>query len=120
MLKVGDTLFQFDENHRVYRHDEKGRPLGGPVYSEHFVPFTIRGETKFSWLTGYRGDIKVNKKTLRSSADRGYLPHQWYTVEERDGMLWLAEHRHKIIRRLEGATLDQLKQVAAIVGYQDA
>lgn len=118
MPKVGDTIYKFDENHRVYRRDKDGRAQGGPIYAEHFFPFVIQGETKHSWLTGYRGEEKVNKRTMRSAGKGGFHGHDWFTEEGKAGRIWLARHRHKIIRHLEHATEEQLRRVAEIVGYR--
>jgi hypothetical protein len=117
MLKIGDTIYKFDENHRVYRKGPDGRATGGPIYAEYFVPYEIKGETKQSWLTGYMSDIKVNKKTLRSAGQSGFSGHQWFTAESKDAHLWVAEHRRGIERALLSATVDQLKRIAEIVGY---
>lgn len=117
MLKVGDTIHKFDINHRVYARDANGRATSGAIYAEFFVPFVIKGETKQSWLTGYRGETRVNKKTLKESGKNGFGGHQWFTDDGKAAQLWLHDHRQHIIRALENGTVDQLKRVAEIVGY---
>lgn len=109
-LRVGDIVYNFDGNRRVY---EKGLS-GGPIYKHHFKPYTIVGETKVSWLIGPH-KAKANKKTLSSStqyADRGY-----FTKSGMDADIWFNEHRYKIVREVERAGLDQLREIARIVGY---
>jgi hypothetical protein len=109
-LKVGDILYNFDGNRRSYQPG-----LGGaPIYEKHFNSETIVGETKVSWLLGYAG-VKVNKKTLDSVlhyADRGY-----FTKSGMEADIWFNEHRYKIVREVERAGLEQLREIARIVGY---
>lgn len=116
MLKVGDTIYKFDENHRVYRRNADGRATGGPIYSEYFRPHIIAGETKLSWLSGPRGEDKINKKTMKE-AGRGSHGYQWHTKASMEDHLWSAIHRHEIIQRVQQASIDELKQIAALVGY---
>lgn len=109
-LRVGDILYNFDGNRRTY--EAGGR--GGPIYEKHFAPQTIVGETKVSWLVG-SGPTKVNKKTLASScqfADRGY-----FTGSGMEADIWLHVHRHKIAREVENTGVEQLKEIARIIGY---
>lgn len=117
MLKVGDTIYQFDENHRVYPRDDSGRATGGAIYAEFFIPHVIKSETKQSWLSGYRGEDRVNKKTMREAGRSGFHGHQWFTEEGRAAQIWLHEHRQPIVRALEHANVEQLRRVAEIVGY---
>lgn len=65
-MKVGDHLWHFDRDRLIYRRDENNRSVGAPIYREHFVQYTITGETKLSWLVGatHRVLFKINKKTL--------------------------------------------------------
>ncbi len=109
-LRLGDILYNFDGNRRFY---EKGMS-GGPIYERHFEPYTIVGETKVSWLVGPHS-AKVNKKTLQSSTqygDRGY-----FTKAGMDADIWFNEHRYKIVREVERAGLEQLREIARIIGY---
>lgn len=112
-LKVGDILFNFDGNRRAYQPG-----LGGaPIYERHFNPETIVGETKVSWLLGY-AKVKVNKKTLDSAlhyADRGY-----FTKSGMEADIWSHDHRYKIVRAVERAGLEQLQEIARIIGYTAA
>lgn len=109
-LRVGDILHNFDGNRRTYRPGLGG----GPIYEKHFQPETIVGETKVSWLVGF-AKVKVNKKTLDSAqhyADRGY-----FTKSGMDADIWFHDHRYKIVREVERAGLEQLQEIARIVGY---
>lgn len=119
-IKVGDTLWRFDVNRRVYRRASGAYfASGGPIYAEHFEPFVVTGETAFSWLVkeGWR-DRKINKKTLREAPHNGFGGWQWYTAEQKDDAVWLEWHRDKIadeVRRCRSAAA--LRQIAALIGY---
>lgn len=109
-LKIGDTLYNFDGNRRSYQPGVSG----GPIYEKHFLGVEIIGETKQSWIMDlYR--TKVSKKTLQSAmhfADRGY-----FTKSGMEADIWLHNHKHRIVRAVEGASIDQLKEIARIIGY---
>lgn len=117
-MMVGDTIYRFDGNRRVYPKREKGEPSGGPIYAEHFEAHVIGSETKQSWLItdGY-GIVKVNKKTMRQAGSNGWGGWQWFSAEGKEANIWLNVHRHKIRNLLDGASPHQLRQVADILGY---
>lgn len=112
-LKIGDTLYHFDGNRRVYQPDRRGPP----IYEEHFRPVTIIGETKLSWVVNHYNQ-KVNKKTLESKpsyADRGY-----FTKAGMDADIWNHSHRHKIVSKVrDDASIEHLKEIARIIGYHE-
>lgn len=113
-LKIGDILYNFDGNRRVYRRNEAGIASGGPIYQDHFEAVPIIGETKVSWILK-RYDAKVNKKNLSSVcqfADRGFFTESAMIAD-----IWLHEHRYKIAKEVERAGVDHLKEVARIIGY---
>ena len=59
--KVGDPVWVFDENRRVYAKDKDGKFLGGgPIWRAHWEKNEIVSETSRSWILRY--DIKVPKK----------------------------------------------------------
>ena len=106
MLKVGSTVWIFDENHRVYQRDEKGRQYGGPIYREHFVPRKIASETSRSWIVC--GE-KYDKKTLRGL---------YVTKDQIDLKCWENVHRYKIVRAVEhSCDAKTLKAIAELIGY---
>lgn len=109
-LKVGDVLYNFDGNRRTYQPGMSG----GPIYEKHFAPSRIVGDTKVSWIMDLY-DARVNKKTLDSStkfADRGY-----FTKSAMEADIWFNANRYKIVREVERAGLEQLQEIARIVGY---
>ena len=50
---IGDTVWYFDPNHRVYNRDANGRRIGGPIWREHWRPVEVTGETRLSWIVGH-------------------------------------------------------------------
>lgn len=114
MLKIGDTLYRFDGNLRKYRDDGRG----GPIYREHFEPLKIIGETRVSWLL--ERNWTANKKTLSSAAALEYGGRGFFTAEGMEGDIWQHVHRHKIRELLDRASVEKLKQVAAILGYVES
>ena len=117
--KVGDTLYRFDGNRRVYRREDDGRATGGPIYAEHFSAHTIHGETKQSWLLGINDPFKVNKATLREAGKSGFHGYQWFTEQGREDNIWVHEHRHKIVQKVEREMrAPLLREIASVVGYE--
>jgi hypothetical protein len=109
-LNIGDTLYHFDGNRRVYHPDRHS----GPIYERHFELVVIIGETKLSWIMD-RYKNKVNKKTLESAcqfAERGY-----FTKAGMDADIWSHDHRHKIIDGVRHVDTERLKEIARILGY---
>lgn len=107
-MKVGDEVFVFDHNRRVYAKRPSGEFGGGPIYREHFVKKTIIGETSRSWLLQH-WPKKIPKSTLAGV----------YTAEQVEDECWIDEHRCKIVRALE-RTRDAkiLRQVAELIDYK--
>lgn len=73
----------------------------------HFVERYILGETKQSWIIGYKNDkpeakynLKVNKKDMIVKGHA--LGHKLYLSEEEINQeCWLNDNRHKIIQKLQ-------------------
>lgn len=111
-LQVGDTVWVFDVNRRVYAPARPGRLWadGGPIYREHFRPVVIESETSRSWVTV--SGTKYSKK------DR---PHGIYIdQQEIDDACWVNDHRYKVsslVDRCQDPAI--LRQIAALVGYEE-
>lgn len=105
MLKIGDTVYYFDTNRRVYPSPVPGDDRWGggtPIWREHWRPMKITGETVRSWLVGgSRRALKMPKK----GADGGT-----WAIDERDisRAAWVNDCAHRIadeVRRLGFADL---------------
>ena len=109
-MKVGDTLYIFDENHRVYPPTPKGSlySSGGPIYREHFRPRKIINETKVSWVLEFDNQ-KVNKKTLAGA----------YTLEGIEEQCWKHDYGYKLLDHIRiHANGKQLREIAALIGWK--
>lgn len=113
-MQVGETIWVFDVNRRVYRRDKDGKAYGSPIWREHWVSYKVTGETSRSWLLEYGG--KCPKK--RDMHDMRKFAFSQAEIDERQ---WHEDHAHQIRRKVAYATLttDQWKQIAAIIGYKE-
>jgi hypothetical protein len=116
MIKVGDTIYQFDVNRRRY----EGSGLSAKIiYKEHFTSSVITGETKQSWLVKeYGRETRVNKAAMQSSNGR-YSPSQWYTEEGMKDNIWWHDNYYKLESVLRGCSVEQLKKIAELIGYKE-
>ena len=116
-IKVGDEFWVKDENHRIY--DNNTSFGGGPIYERYFIKTKIISETSRSWVVGY-GNFKVPKKR---PFDRVYtsfgLPKQIYTDEMKADDIWLNSHAYKIKDKVDACSVEQLRQIADIIGYKE-
>lgn len=106
-MKIGDTIWIFDTNCRVYVSAD-GRSSGSPIYRKYWHETKITGESARSWITAYG---KVPK--------RGPHPKWAFTAAEVDDDCWMRDHRYKITRMVESCDLPALRKVAEIVGYKE-
>ena len=98
----------FDYNRRVYREGNSSLP----IWREHWRKLEITGETSRSWLAGSGyGQHKIAKKGPLNK-------HVAWSEAEIDKLEWENEMRHKIIRAAQLCTVDQLIQIAQIVGIE--
>jgi len=112
-MNVGDKVYRFDGNVRVYDRAGFG---GAAIYEKHFVEEEIIGETNRSWITS-RG-YKISKKDGSCPAAMQYAGRGFFTFQAMQDDIWRNNHRHKIERLLGQASAHQLRQVADILGYQ--
>lgn len=113
MVKVGDTIWCFDINRRRYQGEGLSKTI---IYSEHFDPFEITGETKQSGLVEKYGCVrKINKKTM-AEANGKYMPYQWYTEKGMEENIWIKNHRPNISSQVLGVyDVDKLRRIQAIL-----
>lgn len=106
-IGIGTTLYLYDDR---YRAGET------PLERERacYRPHVITGETRGKWLTRHG---EINKRTLLISERSPYGARQFYTVTQVEDRLWDSVHRRALVRLIECASVDQLRAVAAAVGY---
>lgn len=112
-LKIGDTVYQFNEGARTYRRDENGRATGGPIYAGHFQPHKITGEEKRSWIVlapGHAIPNKIGKNTI----DGEYSV--WNSAERMAAKVWAHENGRTVGDSVRKCThLPTLKAIAALL-----
>lgn len=108
--KIGDTVYEFDGNRRVYKPDASGR--NRIVFAKHFIPHVVVGEGGRSVLV--KPVIgRLQKKVGRASFGKG----KWFTEAQYANRLWAHQHRHAVIRIVERADVDTLRKIAEMIGY---
>lgn len=115
-LKVGDTLYRFSANRRVYPKPGTFSGGGAPIYREHFEPLKIIGENKVSWLL--EQDWKASKRDLKSAASMQYGGRGFFTAEGMEDDIWQHDHRYKIRDLFDRCSVDTLRQIASLLGYR--
>lgn len=115
-FKVGDDMYIFDVNRRRYRKDANGRPVGGPIYREHFERCRITAEEERSFVYAYvDGDGNV-QRFLRSIGKTTAQKH--FTASEVDDNCWTEDHRAKIANAvMQIRDADTLRRIANVIGY---
>lgn len=113
-IKIGDTLFRFDANRRIYR-DRSFSGGGAPIYREHFEPLKIIGETRKSWIL--ERDWKASKKDLKSAESMQYGGRGFFTAQGMEDDIWLHDHLYRVKAKLDQASPDILRKVAELIGY---
>jgi len=99
-MQVGDKVWLFDGNRRVYK--KNGESFTAPIYEEHFYLAIIDGETSRSWLIGRN---KYSKKNLLGI----------YTDEQKADQIWDHCSRYKIEEKVRHCSINQLKQIDKIL-----
>ncbi len=96
MIKIGDTIWVFDQNHRVYV-DDNGNKTSGPNYRHYWTERKVVGETSHSWLIGWEHNpTKISKKNLRDGELNICL-----NMEEVEEKVWLDQNKYPIVRMLQ-------------------
>lgn len=104
-LAVGTVIFQRDENTRIYERHPDG--FGRSIERYHYVPVLVTGETRVSWVLGNGAKIKKSE------------PRWVYGLADVEEEIWSRAHRWRIEAALAGASFLQLRQIAAIIGYDE-
>jgi hypothetical protein len=99
-------IWIFDENRRVYA--KRDGLSGGPIWREHWVKHSVVGETTRSWILSNGRKIAKSQKPTSKIA---------FSESQIDDLEWAKVHMWKIRDRVERASPDELKQIAAIVGF---
>jgi hypothetical protein len=108
-IKVGDSVWVFDVNHRVYE-DNNGNRTSSPVWLQHWRERKIESETSRSWVLNYFGK-KIPKK--------GYdCRDVCFSMEEVLDRAWVHDNQYKIESAIRGLSHEKLREVAMVIGYK--
>lgn len=114
-IAVGDPIWYFDINNRVYRKDAGHSHDSGPIYREHWVKRIIVGETSRSWLIGYDHGLRVLNKVPKKGPHPGWA----FSIEEIEDDCWIHEHRYKMSRAVSCiSSAATLREVARVIGWK--
>lgn len=117
-LKVGDDVYIFDENRRVYPEDKDGLQYGGPIYREHFAPYRIVGTEGRSFVYAAITDGAVSSFTDKIGSAKA--ESVFHTADEVEDLCWINENRYRLsdeISKLRDVAT--LKQIAELIGYTE-
>lgn len=102
-------VWVFCDHRRVYRRNALGRPVGAPIWREHWVEIEIVGETTRSWIT--RCGQKIPKKGGQNVV---------FSEKELDRKVWVHDHGYKISHAVSKITdYETLQKIAGIIGYEE-
>jgi len=115
-VKVGDTIWQFDANRRVYTK-VPGKPFGGVLIRKaQWVPRTITGETSRSWIVAAHAHDRHPAKVPKTGPHRDWA----FTQREVDLDVFRYETRGELSSRMNLWNMDDevYVKVAKLLGIQ--
>ena len=110
-MNIGDTVYRFDINRRVYEPPKDGNRevTSGPIWREHWRPMKVWRETSRSWLVQGEGCVERIPK-------RRYDRQQWaMSAEELEQRCWVHEHAPRLARAVADADYATLKLIQAVL-----
>lgn len=109
--KVGDTVWLFDGNRRVYAEGNRN----GAIYAEHWYADEIVDQTRTSWCL--KGGHKVDKTTgeLRIKDAFGRRRTVEFSREAVDLDIWVHRNRYRIVEDAKAADAETLKAIDALL-----
>ena len=108
MIGIGNFIWIFDINYRVYKKEESGRSFGAPIWKDHWRKYVIVGETSRSWIID-RWDTKIPKKGGHGIA---------FSEEEINKLAFVEENKYRIAKMVEKCGYEKLIAIANIVDYK--
>lgn len=119
-MKVGDIVYVFDLNHRVYpeKKDNNAYSGSGPIYREHFVKRQIVGETTRSWLVAFEGaaaDAHYATKHAKKEPRNGL-----HTLEQVTEQVYIHDHSYRIQDAIKHVDYATLRKIAELINYKES
>ena len=116
-VKVGDTVYYYNANHRIYE-DDQGNKTHGPNERLMWIPIKIVGETPQTFLVEMDGYINKVTGELKGRY-YGSARYGWSIVLTKQGVedtLWLRTERYKMSDMVKDCTdVNKLKQIQSIL-----
>jgi hypothetical protein len=110
-MNIGDTVYRFDINRRVYEPPKDGNRevTSGPIWREHWRPMVVVRETSRSWLVQGEGCVERIPK-------RRYDRQHWaMSPEELEQRCWVHQHAPRLARAVADADYATLKLIQAVL-----
>jgi hypothetical protein len=107
--KKGDTVWLFDSQRAL--HNEAGKYLGRGVWKLCLV----EDETRASLVVN---GSKFDRKDGQERARSGYSSTRFLSGEKvKQDKSWMAENRRNLIQHIETLDADELRTIAALIGW---
>ena len=104
--RVGDVVYTFDENRRVYDATKPGIGLA-PIFSEHFHPHLVVGEERASWLVASARTPGLSRKLAKSKV---------ISAKEFEARCWIHSNRRDLVEALKACgDIEVLKAVSDLL-----
>ena len=99
---IGETLYLYNENNRVYKDDE-GNSTRHTNPRFKWEAYEVVSETRNSWIIVMRGgkEIRVNKKTFEIAYIAPGYKQMAYTEEMKQAALWLEQNHADIVQAVQ-------------------
>lgn len=107
-LKIGDKIYYFNQNYRVYSKDNKGEC----IYNEHFRPLYITNENEKEYIVDENYTINKRSNLLIMYKEKT----NYYTEQEKKDNVFIKENAYKlsqIVRDIDSA--EKLKKIKEIL-----
>lgn len=104
-LKIGQTIYYFDGNHRIYAKN-KSRP----IYKKYFIPMKIVGENKKEYIFDYG---VINKRSGMLNL-RG-IKTEIFTEKEKQDNIYINDNAYRISEEIRCLNADKLKEIEKII-----
>ena len=110
---VGQTVYVFDPNIRIYKTDAAGRSIG-PIYAERWRATVITAVGRTIVTVGRSRFRPDGRGEYRSEEGRTRLV---LTKREMEDDIYLELHRHRVTELVSRGDAALVRKVAELVGY---
>jgi len=114
-FQVGQRVWRFDPNCRVYAKGADGRSHGSPIYAEHFRPLRVSGVEGRSYL------ISHGESSATSTYKIGIVKAEkdYRTDDEKADALWMDANRLRVMDAVRRVSVTTLRKIAALLDTRE-